>query len=442
MTSIAHQTTIARQTKDEQNMPLENHLYSDDLAGNARLKIELMFEGLRYTPSLGDAVAHSLPNYSPYRFAKSEPNPTGEMTAPIPYMMILGDDTHIRIKGASSSGWFVSGDRSQGYALCNDDGRRQPVDFEALPDWMAGKTSDGTPILQSGVSVHGDMAVVNIAPGCQYFLADKKEAGKSLRCTFCTYGAPDMRAKNLGQELWDVKLPEASYKRAQDALEAAISAGEIRHIYLVGGSLTDWRQEGLRFIELARRVNETVQGRVPITCGSGALPKDCIDTLHSEGLVQNITFNLEVWSKDLFQAVCPGKDRFVGYDNWIASLEYAVELFGRGRVYSAMVAGIELEPEYGFTPETAVDLALRGAEDLCSRGVIPIYSLYWPVGGHEHPDYLSNLKGYFEKLCSGYASIREQHNLSFHPDFMCHRCAYMQVECDIDRGKHSPAETI
>jgi len=156
--------------------------------------------------------------------------------------------------------------------------------------------------------------------------------------------------------------------------------------------------------------------------------------LKSENLVQNISFNLEVWSKDLFQSVCPGKDRFVGYENWLQSLEDAVALFGRGHVYSAMVAGIELEPEYGFTPQSAAELALKGARDLCARGVIPIYSLYWPVGGHEHPDYMSNLLGYFTELCSGYAALRSEFDLRFHESFMCHKCAYMQVECDIDRA--------
>ena len=82
--------------------------------------------------------------------------------------------------------------------------------------------------------------------------------------------------------------------------------------------------------------------------------------------------------------------------------------------------------------EQAADLAIDGAEDLCNRGIIPIYSLYWPIGGRDHPEYLARLKHYYEKLMLGYREIRVRHGLSFWDGFMCRRCAYMQMECDID----------
>ena len=99
-----------------------------------------------------------------------------------------------------------------------------------------------------------------------------------------------------------------------------------------------------------------------------------------------------------------------------------------------MVAGIELEPEHGLSWEQAADLALEGAEALCARGIIPIYSLYWPVGGRDHPEYLSRLRSYFERLALGYKALREQYDLRIWEGFMCHRCAYMQLECDVDRA--------
>jgi hypothetical protein len=99
-----------------------------------------------------------------------------------------------------------------------------------------------------------------------------------------------------------------------------------------------------------------------------------------------------------------------------------------------MVAGIELEPEYAMTWQEAAALAVEGADDLCRRGVIPIYSLYWPVGGRDHPDYMTNLMAYFSTLNLGYRKIRERHGLRIWDGFMSHRSAYMQLECDIDRA--------
>jgi hypothetical protein len=98
-----------------------------------------------------------------------------------------------------------------------------------------------------------------------------------------------------------------------------------------------------------------------------------------------------------------------------------------------MVAGIELGPEVGLSPDEAVAIALRGAEDLCRRDIVPIYSLYWPPAGHDGPEHLVGLASYFTRLQSGYHQIRRKHGVRIWEGFMCHRCAYMQLECDIDR---------
>ncbi|MCB2100560.1 MAG: hypothetical protein KDE22_06805 [Rhodobacterales bacterium] len=403
-----------------------------DLPPQARLKSDLMFNGLRYTPSLGAAAEHAFPNWSPYRFQPGEANPTGRPTAPLPYLLRLADGTTLRVRGSGKSAWSVDGDKDGGYHLRHDDGRALPVSFVPLPGWMRGATADGTPMAQCGVSMLGSMAVVNVAPGCQYFQADGPN-GESRRCLFCTYGAPDMRSKTLGQDMDAVLLPAGTYAHMAETLDTALNEGGIRTVYLVGGSMTDWSREADRFIDLADKVRAVVGDRATISCGSGALPDDKLKDLHARGTVDNVCFNLEVWSEPLFAKVCPGKQAFVGHDRWIASLETAVGLWGRGRVYSAMVAGVELEPEVGLTWEQAAETALKGAEDLCSRGIIPVYSLYWPLGGKDHPDYLSNLMNLFETLNAGYAAIRRRHGLHIWDGFLTHQAAYMQLECDIDR---------
>lgn len=406
----------------------------DTLPPAARSKLDLMFEGIRYSDALGRAAEHSFPNFYPYRFGKDEYDPTGTGKAMIPYLLTTDDGTLIRIKGNGSSPWLVTGSLEDGYRLIHDlNGQALDIRFEPLPQWMNGQTSDGFPMAQAGISLHGDMLVINVAPGCEYFLA-KKQDGISMRCAFCSYGAPDERTEHLGQVAGQVAIPELTCKHMQETLLRALEENDIRHIYLVGGSLRDWHEEGERFIGLARSVQEVNKHRVPVSCGSGALPNDILLQLHGEGLVENVCFNLEVWSEPLFSRICPGKNKYVGYQSWIESLESAVRLWSRGHVYSAMVAGIELEPEHGLGWEQAGELAIEGAEDLCSRGIMPVYSLYWPLGGRDHPEYFSRLRSYFEKLNLSYYDIRRKYDLSIGEGFMCHRCAYMQIECDIDRA--------
>ena len=403
------------------------------LQGSPALKTAVMFEGIRYTDALGAAAEHSLPNYYPYRFRPGEHDPTGTGKATIPYLINTADGTMIRVLGNGESPWSVSGDRENGYRLLRDgDDDAIDIGFEPLQDWMTAETSDGFPVVRAGVSTHGDMMVINVAPGCEYFL--NKVDGKAMRCTFCAYGAPDQRTAHLGQKAGQVEIPDKTLARMGEAMRAVCAETEIRHIYLVGGSLTDPAEEGRRFLKLARAVREHNADGIPVTLGSGALPAETLAQFHDEKLVDAVCFNLEVWSEPLFAAVCPGKNHYVGYDGWIASLEHAVSLWGRGRVYSAMVAGVELEPEHDMEWEEAAALAVDGVRDLCGRGIIPIYSLYWPVGGKERSDYQSRLRNFFEHLALNYQDIRRQSGLEIWDGFMCHRCAYMQLECDLDRA--------
>lgn len=403
------------------------------LGDSPALKTELMFDGIRYSGALAQAAEHALPNYYPYRFKKGEPDPTGEGKAQIPYLMVTEDETLIRIMGNGDSEWSVHGSPESGYSLKHDgDERVRPIAFEQRLDWMARKTSDGFPMAQAGVSTHGDMLVINVAPGCEYFL--NKHEGRSMRCTFCSYGAPDERTAHLGQVAGQIDIPEPTLRRMQETITAVMNETEIRHIYLVGGSLIDPAEEGQRFLQLAQAVKDINTTNVPVCLGSGALPEDSIREFHRRELVDAVCFNLEVWSEELFSQVSPGKNRYVGYDAWISGLETAVALWGKGRVYSAMVAGVELEPEFNMDWEQAAALAINGARDLCDRGIIPVYSLYWPTGGKERSDYQSRLRNFFERLATEYQQIREEKGLALWDGFMCHRCAYMQLECDMDRA--------
>ncbi len=401
------------------------------LPSSVQLKLDLMFHGIHYTEALGQAAEHAFPNYYPYRFQPGEHDPTGNGKAVIPYALTLADGTVIRIKGNGESPWRISGGLRSGYALGEGGQATIPVSFESLPKWMKAETSDGFPMSRTGIELLGDLAVINLAPGCEYFL--HKKDGVSMRCNFCAYGAPDERVAHLGQKIGEVSLPELTYTRMRETLQAVLEEGGIHHLYLVGGSLTDWHEEGQRYLEMARQVQTVNRHRLPLSCGSGALPEDILRSLHAEGLVDNVCFNLEVWSEPLFAKVCPGKNHYVGYGRWLESLETAVGLWGRGHVYTAMVAGIELEPDYGMAWEEAAALAVEGADALCARGIIPIYSLYWPVGGREHPDYMNRLRSYFETLNLRYHALRKQYGLDISEGFMCHRCAFMQMECDIDR---------
>jgi hypothetical protein len=307
-----------------------------------------------------------------------------------------------------------------------------PIEFEPLRPWLTQKTADGLPFSQAGVTTHGDMLVVNVAPGCEYFL--HKHDGVSMRCTFCAYGAPDERTVHLGQKTGRVEIPPPTLDRMAEALHAVIDQTEIRHIYLVGGSLTDARKEGERFLQLARFVKQANTRGIPVALGSGALPDDVIEQFHAERLVQHVCFNLEMWSEALFAKVCPGKNRYVGYT---AGSRRSRRRCGSG---AAATSIRRWSPASSSSPSTASN----GKRRRGSRSRAPRTS-----AARHHSDLLARLAGR-RRAPVGLPRAHPQllrdaeRGLSGDPPtprpdgrrgFMCHRCAYMQLECDLDRSQ-------
>lgn len=418
---------------------------NERLPETPRIKTDLMFEGVRWTSALADAMSFAAPNFYPYRFGDEDrdQDPTGTGKSVMPYLLTLDDGTLIRLKGNPRSSWRIEGpDPGGAYALWHDSvggGSAGPVrtsvSFDPKPSWADQRTSDGTPMTQVGVDFHGEMLVVNLAPGCQYFTA-RPETGKgSLKCTFCGYGRPDERMKGLGQTLDQVDLAPHAHARLREALRAAQGDGRLRHVYLVGGSMTDWAEEGRRFLDLARVVREEVGDSAYVALGSGALPTEQLKQFHAEGLIDGACFNMEVWGHELFKSVCPGKEKFVGWQRWLDSLYAASALWGRENTFTAMVGGVELEPEHGgLSVEAAVANAMVGARTLLTNGVTPVWSLYWPLWGADHPERLAELRRYFEELNLAYAALRQEMGVVVNPEFLSHKSAYMQLECDMDRA--------
>ena len=59
--------------------------------------------------------------------------------------------------------------------------------------------------------------------------------------------------------------------------------------------------------------------------------------------------NYEVWDKRLFELYCPGKERYVGRDEWHKRILDSAEVFGARNVIPNFVAGVEMAEPFGFT---------------------------------------------------------------------------------------------
>jgi hypothetical protein len=403
-----------------------------DLPAPLLWKTELLFRGVRFTQELADAAAAgAAPNFWPYR----QRDGAGKVhLVPVPYLFQMEGGGVARVRVDDRSTLVVrrrNGDA--GFTLCEDEETLCGVDFVRAHAWQDFRTRDGGSPFAAGVEQLGDMLVVNVAPGCEYFHADG-DGERGLQCAFCAYGRFGKRSLALGQMPGRVAPAPATLRRLEEVLAAAAEAGEARHVYLTGGSLLDPRQEAERFLPVVEAARRAVGDRLRVTCGSGAV--DPSDTLrYRDAGADSCCYNLETWDAATFEAACPGKAKFVGRGRWIEALLGAVEVFGRGNVGSAFVAGLELGPPApGMSSERMVESIVEGARFLLDRGVVPLYSPLWPVEGtaYRPADGLSP-ELYIHLELEVYR-LRAERRFPVPSWLICPGCSYMLLEVDFDRA--------
>jgi biotin synthase-related radical SAM superfamily protein len=153
------------------------------------------------------------------------------------------------------------------------------------------------------------------------------------------------------------------------------------HINLTGGFIPE-RREVEYYLDVADEIkNRTGVAEIYGTAVIGApLDLKVIEHYRQAGYT-TMAMNLEIWDKDVFKAMCPGKQkRCGGWDHWVKALETAAEVFGRGNVRSNIVAGIE--------PKESI---LEGVEYLASKGVLCYAGAWCPnpgsaLEGHRTPE--------------------------------------------------------
>lgn len=343
------------------------------------LKTALLSLGVRYDPLLAEAAKTALPDFRPHIL------PDGT-SVQIPYLMILENGSLVRLRCREESPFSLTREQDDAYCLLDHD---QPVirfTFAGRPAWHGRVSEDGTPLDSCGLNQHGDMMVLNLTPACEYWSTPQEGLGMngsshagSCRCAFCGYGLPDDRSRSMGQAKGQPRIPRSVMKRACEAVRLGAEAGA-RHLYLTGGSMTDPELEAQRYLGLVQGVREASEG-VYLAVGSQALPPQHLPAIKEAG-GDGACFNLEIWDREVWRRVCPGKAKFLGRKMWEESLVEAVQVFGTGNVFSALVIGAEMALDEALAdPDAALRSNLEGARWLLSHGIHPILSLFWPFAG-------------------------------------------------------------
>jgi len=247
------------------------------------------------------------------------------------------------------------------------DGEAVPVELAKRPRYYAKKTSDGTPMRT--VAVHNTDDVVFVAYSNECSL---KSTGKD--CLFCNINA----TKDTYGEAEGVRW---KYPRQIGETIAAAYADGARHVTISGGFVPE-RREVDYYLDVAESIKEhTGLADFNGTACIGAPQDLAIIEKYREVGYRTLAINIEVWNEHFFRAYCPGKDQLCGgQKHWIKALEHAVQVFGKGRVRSNMVGGLESKAS-----------TLEGIEQLTAKGVIAISPAWFPnpgsaLEGHRSPE--------------------------------------------------------
>jgi hypothetical protein len=244
--------------------------------------------------------------------------------------------------------------------------------FAPRPAYYGGVTDDGMPLTEVAPSIEwGYLLYLTVFRVCQYF-------GRDEECRFCDINHNFREQREAGRPYDAIKpLP-----RLMDALSKIVASGATPGAYtLTGGSVTT-KLDGLDEIGFYARYAEAIEAKYPKRwIGKAvvqAMTKTDVARLRASGL-RIYHPNYEIWDKEKFEAICPGKARHIGRDAWISRVCDAVEIFGPGCVIPNFVAGVETAPPYGFeTVDEALASTGEGLRFFMERGVLPRFTTWCP----------------------------------------------------------------
>jgi hypothetical protein len=237
------------------------------------------------------------------------------------------------------------------------------------PGFTSKLTSKGTPMWHVLMSRPQRMDI-NLYQTCDFW----KLPG--MNCKYCVAGATFRSTKTEKAEIVDLDDVEEA------VVEALKQPGRYRSVFLCSGSLLSGVEpqddEVNLYIEMLQRVGKYFAGgKIMSQIVATAFTEKQLKRLYNETMLCGYTADLEVLNEEIFNWVCPGKAKYIGYQTWKERLFGAAEIFGSGRVSSGVVSGVEMAQPHGFqSEEEALEKCLAEAEDLARHGVSVSQQIY------------------------------------------------------------------
>ncbi len=206
---------------------------------------------------------------------------------------------------------------------------------------------------------------------CQYW-------GPKEECIFCNINSSAPEARRRGEV---GRRPYKDHQRVGLALEEQYhrctwpAGTKPDWVRITGGQITS-KLAGLAeadfYLQYVDAIVESIGEVWPINLAMTPQPQESAKRLREHG-VHTRSVNFEVWDRELFKFVCPGKERYVGRDEWLRRSLGEIEVFGvGGHVSPRFCAGIEVIKPWGFdTIAEGLQSTREGLEFFMSHGAVP-----------------------------------------------------------------------
>ncbi|HUU28012.1 MAG TPA: radical SAM protein [archaeon] len=241
------------------------------------------------------------------------------------------------------------------YRIYRDDEPVAPVVLAPRPAWYDKKTSGGIRMNRVG-TLQGTYLAIYPARVCDYWL----EKPVRTNCKFCSVGL------NLGQD-------DAAEKHVEDVIETVQAALAENHITYV--DFNTGHYAGDTYLDILEPYIRAVKEKYGLLIGVQTPPHQDLSRYHhlKKIGVNRVSFCFEIWDRERFIEVCPGKHRQYGLDRYLEAVEYCAGIFHTTN--GEIVAGLE-------PPEKSIE----AIDWITSRGAVPTVCVFRPLKGTDYED--------------------------------------------------------
>ena len=261
---------------------------------------------------------------------------------------------------AKTSPYVLHREQAQ-YRLKRDGELVTTVELSPRPAWYDKTTTGGKPMTRVG-TLQGTYLAIYPAKVCDYWV----QKPEKVNCKFCSVGL------NLG-------VDDDTIKSVEEVMEVVHAARAESHITYV--DFNTGHYDGDTYLDLLEPYITRIKKETGLLIGVQTPPHPDLsryDRLRAMG-VNRVSFCFEIYDRELFREVCPGKHAQYGQDRYLEAIRYCASLANQGPktepwvTNGEIIAGLE-------SPESSI----RAIDWVTSVGAIPTVCVFRPLAGTDY----------------------------------------------------------